>query len=153
MKKFLVIFICLVFVLPLMAAKKEVKVAEPPSELVIPEKDCENFLSYQPAAGVEYEPGVDVHGKPVMEADITPSVVKPPEKYSFDITVDVARYIGLPLSQRGVQDYATIGTIKLEKGKATFNGAPLEGDAEAALKAICAAQKEKKEAAKVIDQK
>lgn len=151
MKKILIILVFLLC-LPSMLMAKEApkkKIAKPveKAELVIPEKDCQDFLAYQPSADTEYQPGVDVHGKPVMEADITPPVIIPPEKYSFDITVDVAKYMGLTVPA-GLLGEAKIGTITVEKGQTKFNGNPLEGDAEAALKAICAEQKEQKQQSK-----
>jgi hypothetical protein len=146
MKKTFLILICLMLVPVMVSAKvaQKNKIAKPVPgpELVIAEKECQ-YLSYQPSAGTEYQPGVDVHDKPVMEADITPPVVVPPEKYSFDITVDVAKYMGLD-TPAGLLGEAKVGTITVEKGQTKFNGNPLEGDAEAALKAICAAQKDKK---------
>lgn len=138
MRKLLIILVCLVAVV---AEAKEEKKAP---ELVVPEKECQYLLSYEAPKGVEYEPGVDVHGKPVVEADITPSVVTPPEKYSFDISVDVAKYMGLTAPE-GVLGEAKMGTVTVEKGQVRFNGNPLEGEAEATLKALCAEQKTEKE--------
>lgn len=134
MKKFLMTVSCLLSVFPALAAE----------ELVVPEQECEYLTTYQPSADTAYQPGLDVHGKPVMEADITPSVIRPPEKYSFDISVDIAENIGLTVPA-GIEGKTKIGTITVEKGQIKFNGTPLEGDAEAALKAICKAQKEKKQ--------
>ena len=75
-----------------------------------------------------------------MEADLTPSVVTPPKKYSFDLNVDAAHYLGTTVPA-GSQGLMKIGTVTIENGHATFNGKPLEGDAMAALKAVCAARK------------
>lgn len=143
MKHIFSVVLCLFFVTPVMAAmatqNKAVK-DDNGAEIFIPEKECQYLTAYQPAPGVEYQPGVDVHGKPVMEADVTPSVIKPPEKYSFDITVEVARYMGLSVPD-GVFGEMKVGTITVDKGQMLFNGNPVEGDAEAALKTICATQK------------
>ena len=85
---------------------------------------------------MEYKPGVDVHGKPVVEADIAPSPVSVPETFSFDVTVDLARQIGLS-TPAGVEAVAKVGTITYDKGKLFYNGAPMEGEAEANLRALC----------------
>jgi hypothetical protein len=137
MRKFIIVFLVLA-ASPALAAKEKEKPA-----LAVSKQDCEFLaVAHQPSPDTEYKPDVDVHGKPVMEADISPSVIKPPEKYSFDITVDTAKYMGLTVPA-GVMGEAKMGTITVEKGQVKFNGNPLEGDAEAALKALCA-EKDKK---------
>ena len=144
MRNFFIVLLCLAFFPAMSMAKApSKKAAAPKPELVVPEKDCQYLLAYQPSPDTEYQPGVDVHGKPVMEADITPSVVKPPDKFQFNITVDMARYLGIA-APAGLEGEASMGTITVEKGQAKFNGTPLEGDAQAALKALCATQKDKK---------
>ncbi len=135
MKNFFIALICLISVTAFAADKTP----SADNDLGITDKDCAALVDYQPSADVEYKPGVDVHGKPVVEADITPSVVKPPEKYSFDLNVDAAHFLGLAVPP-GSQGLMKVGTITIEKGQATFNGNPLEGQAAAALKAICAAK-------------
>jgi len=106
--------------------------------------ECRYMTTYQPLPGndAEYKPGVDVHGKPVVEADITPNVITMPDKISFDLTVDTAKYIGLALPQ-GVEGQMKVGTVTIENGQTYFNGKPLAGEAEAALQKLCN-QKNKK---------
>jgi hypothetical protein len=136
MKKFLIIF-WLMLTAPGFAADQK----PAPNDLGITAKDCQALVEYQPSPDVEYKPGVDVHGKPVVEADITPQVVTLPDKYSFDLNVDAARYLGIAVPP-GTQGLAKIGTIMIDKtGAATFNGKPMEGEAMAALKDVCAAKK------------
>ena len=113
------------------------------AETKTPELDpkvCQQMVAYQPDAvnGAEYKPGVDVHGKPVVEADITPNVVAMPDKVSFNVTVDLANYLGIA-GPVGLENEAVLGKIEVDKaGHVTFNGKPLEGDAEAALRELCA---------------
>jgi hypothetical protein len=98
------------------------------------------MVAYQPdpVNGPDYKPGVDVHGKPVVEADINPSPVKAPDTISFDLTVDLAKYAGIAVPA-GTEAKATIGAVTVDKaGHMTFNGKPMEGDAEAALRELCA---------------
>ncbi|MBI3440425.1 MAG: hypothetical protein HY052_01240 [Proteobacteria bacterium] len=106
---------------------------------LISAEDCQYLTAYQPKVDGDagYKPGVDAHGKPVMEADITPAVIQPPEKTRFDLTVDLAKYMGIAVPA-GFEGKANMGTITVERGQVKFNGKPLEGDAEAALKALCA---------------
>ena len=68
-------------------------------------------------------------------------MAKPPEKYSFDLNVDAARYLGMTVPP-GTQGLMKVGTVTIDKnGQTTFNGKPLEGDAAAALKEVCTAKK------------
>lgn len=98
---------------------------------------CREIVLHKPDADVKYTPGVDVHGRPVVEAELKSSVVKAPEEIEFDLTVDVAKYIGLT-APAGVEGQARIGTVKVDKdGRVHFNGQPLEGEAETALRALC----------------
>lgn len=98
---------------------------------------CQMMVAHEPAPDVAYKPGVDIQGKPVVEADIVPSPVTVPDKISFDITVDLAQYVGLNVPA-GVKGDAKVGTILVDKGgHITFNDRPVEGDAEAALRALC----------------
>jgi len=132
MKKIIVMACCLLFA-------SQASMAQDASAPVVSAKNCQALVAYHPKVdgSVEYNPGADVHGKPVMEADLTPPVVLPPEKISFDLTIDLAKYMGLT-TPAGTMGEARMGTITVEKGQVKFNGKPLEGDAEAALRALCA---------------
>jgi hypothetical protein len=105
---------------------------------------CRQMATYHPEAGKEadYKPGVDVHGKPVVEADLNPSQLKVADTVSFDVTVDLAKYAGLAVPE-GTESKTAIGTVTVDKdGRMTFNGKPLEGDAEKALRELCAPEPE-----------
>ncbi len=115
---------------PALAAEK---VAKPAPE--IDPALCRSIAEYQKPAGVDYKPGVDVHGKPVVEADLNPSPVKMPENFSFDVTIDTAQYLGLPTP--GLEGVINVGTITSEKGKLSFNGEPMDGHAAKVLRELC----------------
>ena len=111
----------------------------------LPDGLCRQLVAHVPDADVAYQPGVDVHGKPVVEADIDPPAVVMPERIAFNLTVDMAQYLGINRPP-GSEGYASIGTVVYENGVLTFNGAPLSGQSETALRAICTtppAQKDK----------
>lgn len=98
---------------------------------------CQAMATYQPSDDVAYVPGVDVNGKPVVEADLSSSPVILPDVTGFDITVDVARYAGLATAPAD-EMLAAVGRVEIGKnGHMTFNGQPMEGEAEAALRALC----------------
>lgn len=102
-------------------------------------EDCKYLAIYQPdpVNDAEYKPGVDAEGNPVVEADIAPSAITLPDKYTFDIKVDAATNAGLPVPA-GVISEMSVGSVTIEKGRVSFNGKPIEGDAEATLRALCA---------------
>lgn len=106
----------------------------------VPELDAEScrlLVEHQAKADVAHKPAVDVNGKPVVEADLHSYPVQPPEEYEMNLNIDTARYGGLSATD-GAEALAHIGKIVLDKdGNLTFNGAPMEGQAEAALRALC----------------
>lgn len=112
-------------------------------EGVIDLQACRQLVAHKPDADVAYQPGVDVHGNPVVEADLNPSPVKVPDKVSFDVTVDMAQYMGIT-APAGLEGQAKIGTVAYEDGVLTFNGEPMEGPAVAALREICDGKKPEK---------
>lgn len=112
-------------------------------EGVIDLQACRQLVAHKPDADVAYQPGVDVHGNPVVEADLTPSPVQAPDKVSFDVTVDMAQYMGIAVPA-GLEGQARMGTIAYEDGVLTFNGEPMDGPAVTALREICAGKKPEK---------
>ncbi|MBI1216425.1 MAG: hypothetical protein GC185_11495 [Alphaproteobacteria bacterium] len=123
------------FSLPAFAADKEQAAKTPEIDPAF----CSRMVTYQEPPGVEYQPGVDVHGNPVVEPDLNPSPIKMPDTVTFDLTVDTAQYLGLT-APAGLEGKMKIGTIAMKDGHVTFNGQPLEGQAEATLRNICAQQ-------------
>lgn len=99
------------------------------AEAKLDEAACSNLSA-------AYVPGVDAYGRPVVSADLEEHPVKMPETFSFDITVDVAKASGLTVPD-GVEGQAKIGTITYDKGVLSFNGKPLEPEAEEKIKAMC----------------
>lgn len=104
---------------------------------------CVYFVEHVPADDVAYTPGVDVHGKPVVPADLTPHVVEVPKTIAFDLDIDVAKYLGIPVPA-GVLEEATIGHISITDNVVRFNGAPIEGEAKKSLRQTCAKAQEKR---------
>ncbi len=84
---------------------------------------CKILSKHESAKGVAYEPGVDVHGKPVVPADynnggqsMVPDIVKIP------LTVDLARRLNGPLPA-GTQLETVTGNLEIRKdGIVTYNG-------------------------------
>lgn len=115
--------------------------------LMIDDTACHAIVRHVPDAGVEYKPGVDVRGKPVVEADLNPSPVKLPEIIRFDLTADVLKHAGMTPPE-GLEGKAVVGQVEIRKdGKMFFDGQPMEGEAEAALQSLCADKIAKKQGA------
>lgn len=106
--------------------------------ITLEDSACQAMVQHQPADDVTYQPGVDVEGRPVVEADLNPSPIQLPETVSFDITFDVMKYAGIA-PPKGVEGQAVIGRVDVARdGKMYFNGQPMEDPAEASLRALCA---------------
>lgn len=105
--------------------------------VVIDDAACQTIVQHQPADDVTYQPGVDAEGNPVVGADLHTSPIQLPDTISFDITVDVMKYAGIA-PPKGVEGQAVIGRVDVAKdGRMYFNGQPMEGQSEAALRALC----------------
>lgn len=104
---------------------------------------CKYFIAHQPVDDVAFKSGKDVKGKPVVEADLSPSPVMTPENIEFDLTLDMAEYLKIQ-TPAGLEGQAKIGRISIDRqGNALFNGEPLDGDSNAALRALCSDNNEK----------
>lgn len=111
-----------------------------PASASIPELDkkiCQMLVAHEPAADVEYKAGRDAKGKPVVEADLNASPIQMPEQVTFDITVDLAKHLGISAPE-GLEGKAKVGTLVIDaEGRMTFDGKPLEGEAQASLRELC----------------
>jgi hypothetical protein len=107
---------------------------------------CRNFVNYTMPPGVNYQPGVDVHGHYVAPADVDsggPSIV--PQTINIPLTVSLAKVLNLntaqyPYSQLGPGTEGTLGVLSVEGNNVTFNGKPLSNAQQGRLAALCAKQ-------------
>jgi hypothetical protein len=113
---------------------------------------CQRAVEYQKPAGVDYEPGVDASGKPVVEADLNKSPVQMPDVVRIPVTIDLAQYLGLP-STIAKENYAVLGELVFENGAFTYNGDPLDGKASESLRKLCATEKPAKPPEKPLENK
>jgi len=129
----------------------------------ITRRDCRRLVRHEPAEGVDYEPGVDVHGNEVAPAEVGGGVeLDLPDRVTIPIELDVltGRHQGRDEPEDGAPDTddpddvaddadlgdrltgeARIGTVEVdvETGRATFNGQPLRTDAQRRLAEKCQA--------------
>lgn len=107
-------------------------------KVVITRADCQRIVRHVPSADVAYQPGVDVHGRKVVGADL------PDSGASLQVIPDVLEFkIGFnPASGRVAalnESSTTIGTVKydLMKGTFTYNGQPMGAADQSALAEAC----------------
>ncbi|MBE0599973.1 MAG: hypothetical protein IH568_01525, partial [Burkholderiaceae bacterium] len=81
--------------------------------VVISREDCRRVVRHVASADVAYTPGVDARGRPVAPADLagTPQL-QLPETFSFDIAIDMRRYLGTPKDEAAAASAAAIAADK-----------------------------------------
>lgn len=108
--------------------------------VVISKADCRQLVRHTPRPDVTFRPGVDARGRKVKSADLNPNPIKLPEEIAIDITVNIFDLLGRT-APRGLGDSeARLGSVVYKRGRLTFNGEPLGGNAEAAIAAACQEQ-------------
>jgi hypothetical protein len=122
------------------ALASTVTVAEP--VIIISKNDCSRLVAHQPAPGVAYTPGVDVHGRAVAPADLPDQAqIAIPEEIAIDVTVEIQQRFGIPSNSALFKPEARVGTVVVKPdGSATFNGQPLTSPEQQALSALCQKQ-------------
>ena len=107
--------------------------------VTVSEADCAAFIEHTAAADVAYKPGVDIHGNRVVPADLGGGItIASPKRFEFPITLDLQKFLGIPVNPNSFQTQNfTVGVVKWENGRATFNGTPLQSEQSAKLSALC----------------
>lgn len=91
---------------------------------------CLLTSEYHPSDDVNYQPGVDVHGNPVTQADLGMMPFDQADIVSVPLTVDLARRIReTPDEYEGVEMQAPLGMLDIQMdGTITFNGQDWTGE-------------------------
>lgn len=113
--------------------------------VTITKADCSRLTRHVPSNDTTYRAGVDVHGKPVVPADLggTPEI-KLPEDITIAITVDIQERFGIPADSTLFEPEAYIGYVTVKKdGASFFNGKPLTSAEQRALAHLCQRQAKK----------
>ncbi len=96
---------------------------------------CRRAVAHQPAPDVTYQPGRDVHGRPVAPADLSPSPITPPDTIAIDLKTNLYT---TPTASRPILGEAVVGRVEVSRdGRITFNGQPLTAADQAAVEAAC----------------
>lgn len=111
------------------------------ADIAVTRQDCERLVSYQQAPGVEFQPGVDAHGRPVAPADLGGGYqIKPPETIIIPIEILIQDRFHIPANSVLWDAKAQVGVVTV-KGNQVYYEGQLLGDSEtAALQALCREQ-------------
>ena len=83
---------------------------------------CSNVVRHIPNDDVAYKPGVDVHGKPVVSADLNPSTIPVPDIIRIPLTVDALQFLD-GVDTAGLLGEAQIAEIEIHNdGRVMMNG-------------------------------
>lgn len=102
------------------------------ADIAVTREDCAQLVKYRQAPGVEYQPGVDVHGKAVAPADLGGGYqINPPETIIIPIEILIQDRFHIPANSALWNAKAQVGIVTV-KGDQVFYEGQLLGDAEAA---------------------
>lgn len=126
------------FLLVATLAAAHEKATVPTTRVAITRADCARLVAHLPAPDVAYEPGVDVYGREVVPADLggAPRIALP-ETILIDIEIDLLARFGIPADPALYDADAEVGEVLYQDGRFTFNGQPLQDQAQAELAARC----------------
>ncbi len=106
--------------------------------VAITRADCARLVAHVPAPDVAYRPGVDVYGREVAPADLGGAPrIETPETILIDIEIDLQARFDIPMDPTQYDPDAELGWVAYRDGRVTFNGQPLQDQAQAELAARC----------------
>lgn len=104
--------------------------------VVINEADCDSLVAHVTSSDVAYTPGVDVNGGAVAPADLNAQPqIQVPDVISIPVTIDLATNLGIqtPFLARPI-----VGDVQVTRdGRVSFNGQPINSDAQFELAKRC----------------
>lgn len=118
------------------------------TRVVISKQDCQRAIQHIPSADVAYKAGVDVHGKPVVPADLPSNGggIKLPDQIEFKYKINPTNFASTATQAAsqsqlttGNNSQMTVATIKydLASGLLTVNGKPLSGTDQQGIAEEC----------------
>lgn len=110
-------------------------------DVVVSRRDCDRLVKYEQPPGVEYQAGIDAHGRPVAPADLGGgSTIKAPDIIVIPIEVLVQDRFNIPANSVLWDGTIQAGTVVVKGGQVFYEG-QLLGDAEtSALGELCREQ-------------
>ena len=108
------------------------------AEIAISRKDCQRLVNHEPAPDVTYQPGVDVHGRPVAPADLGGgSQIELPDVIYIPIEVLIQDKYGIPANSVLYDATALVGVVAVRGNQVYFEDKLLSDPEVAALEAAC----------------
>jgi len=103
---------------------------------------CNALTKHIPSADMAYQPGVDVHGKKVVPADLSSnSNVKIDQPITIPLTADLFNVLGLktdsfPFNNMNRTDI-NLGVLTVDGDRVLYNGQPLSNEQQDNLAVLC----------------
>lgn len=138
--------ILLILMLPVFGLPGAAAVADSASSLSatsLSPAACEALTRHTPDAGVAYQPGVDVNGKPVAPADLPGAPqMQLPKTITIPLTLSLVKALNLntanfPASQLGPSTEAQLGVLTVTGDHVLFNGQPISDEQQNNLSVLC----------------
>ncbi|NQV22527.1 MAG: hypothetical protein HQ511_14025 [Rhodospirillales bacterium] len=108
------------------------------TKYVLSEADCRLLTRHDPAPDVAYQPGVDVHGRTVVPADLGGAPpIKAPETFTIDIDVFLADRLGIPADRKQFVPEANVAVVTVDGDRVYFDGQPLSDLNQQAIAEAC----------------
>jgi hypothetical protein len=108
------------------------------AEIAISRKDCQRLVNHEPAPDVTYQPGVDVHGRPVVPADLGGGQqIQLPDVIYIPIEVLIQDKYGIPANSVLYDATALVGVVSVRGNQVYFEDQPLTDPEIVALEAAC----------------
>ena len=108
------------------------------AEIAISRKDCQRLVNHEPAPDVTYQPGVDVHGRPVVPADLGGAQeIQLPDVIYIPIEVLIQDKYGIPANSVLYDATALVGVVSVRGNQVYFEDQPLTDPEIVALEEAC----------------
>jgi hypothetical protein len=108
------------------------------AEIAISRKDCQRLVNHEPAPDVAYQPGVDVHGRPVVPADLGGGQqIQLPDVIYIPIEVLIQDKYGIPANSVLYDATALVGVVSVRGNQVYFEDQPLTDPEIVALEEAC----------------
>ena len=108
------------------------------AEIAISRTDCERLVRHEPAPDVASQPGVDVHGRPVVPADLGGGQqIQLPDVIYIPIEVLMQDKYAIPANSVLYDATALVGVVSVRGNQVYFEDQPLTDPEIVALEEAC----------------